>query len=359
MPQRHPLQVHWTKVSDLVGKRRVYLSKGQAYVPMTQQISLVLAEFNSRLDQALDVRNFPRLLKVRLTILQATARALPRLDEDDRLLPVLDHLSMGFMAGISSEYSYDAENGNGEVVTAAMVHDLVIRHAPACMRNLNTTLRTNKHLKHFGRQQYNLFLKGIGLSVEEALLFWRKSFSAMTDDKFNKEHKYNIRHGYGLEGGRKNYAPKESAYCTLIHRSLLTTYPSCQRILTQDQPGTQDSHGCPYRHFSAQALQSLLLSSYGISDPAHIKEILDATKSQHYHVACTRVFEITHAKYDVKKGDGLGSGESVSHPNRYFERSRELEKAASGDTAPSGSAAGGVHATKKEEEGDDSMQIDA
>lgn len=48
-------KVHWTKVSDLVGKRRVYLSKGQAYVPMSQQISLVLAEFNSRLDQALDV----------------------------------------------------------------------------------------------------------------------------------------------------------------------------------------------------------------------------------------------------------------------------------------------------------------
>lgn len=116
---------------------------------------------------------------------------------------------MGFMAGISSEYSYNAENGNGEIVTAAMVNDLVIRHAPACMRNLNSTLKTNKHLKHFGRQQYNLFLKGIGLSVEEALVYWRKAFSAMTDDKFNKEHRYNIRHGYGLEGGRKNYAPKE------------------------------------------------------------------------------------------------------------------------------------------------------
>lgn len=116
---------------------------------------------------------------------------------------------MGFMAGISSEYSYNADSSNGEVVTATMVQDLVTRHAPACMRNLNTTLRTNKHLKHFGRQQYNLFLKGIGLSVEEALLFWRKSFSGMTDDKFNKEHRYNIRHGYGLEGGRKNYAPKE------------------------------------------------------------------------------------------------------------------------------------------------------
>lgn len=124
-------------------------------------------------------------------------------------MPVLDHLSMGFMAGISSEYSYSAENANGEHITAAMVYDLVNRHAPACMKNLNSTLRTTKHLKHFGRQQFNLFIKGLGVSIEEALIFWRKSFANMTDDKFNKEHKYNIRHGYGLEGGRKNYAPKE------------------------------------------------------------------------------------------------------------------------------------------------------
>lgn len=50
--------------------------------------------------------------------------------------------------------------------------------------------------------------QGIGLSVEEALAFWRKSFSTITDDKFNKEYRYNIRHQFGLEGSRKNYTPK-------------------------------------------------------------------------------------------------------------------------------------------------------
>jgi len=55
-----------------------------------------------------------------------------------------------------------------------------------------------------------------------------------------------------------------------------------------------------------------------------------AVKGQHYHIACTRVFELTHAKYGVKRGEGLGTiggvSETVSHPNRYPTRSRELEK---------------------------------
>ena len=44
---------------------------------------------------------------------QLTAKALPRLDDDERLLPILSHLSMGFMAGITSEYTVPT-GGDGE-----------------------------------------------------------------------------------------------------------------------------------------------------------------------------------------------------------------------------------------------------
>lgn len=118
---------------------------------------------------------------------------------------------------------------------------------------------------------------------------------------------------------------------------------SCQRILTTDQPGPQDSHGCPYRHFSVDNLQAALLSTYGSQGitSADMPEILHAVNTGHYHVACTRVFEITHG---VAKGQGVGEGESVNHPNRsvslvlrsryalnlflfrYAARSRELLK---------------------------------
>ena len=48
----------------------------------------------------------------------------------------------------------------------------------------------------------------LGLSLEEAIVFWRKSFDRITDDKFNKAYRYNIRHSYGQEGKRANYPAK-------------------------------------------------------------------------------------------------------------------------------------------------------
>lgn len=101
---------------------------------------------------------------------------------------------------------------------------------------------------------------------------------------------------------------------------------SCQQILTQNQPGTQDSHGCPFRHFSPENLSTFLVSTYPEIDRSspEMKDIMDSVKSSHYHIACTRVFEVTHK---LKKGEGLGKdAESVSHPNKYTDRSRELEK---------------------------------
>jgi DNA primase large subunit len=50
-------------------------------------------------------------------------------------------------------------------------------------------------------------------------------------------------------------------------------------------------------------------------------------KANHFHVACTRVFELTHASLGVSRGQGIGEGESVTHPNQYAAKSMELQKA--------------------------------
>ena len=169
--------------------------------------------------------------------------------------------------------------------------------------------------------------QGMGLSVEEAIVFWRKAFGGtLTDDKFNKEYKYNIRHSYGLEGKRADYPPYKLVHATsgLLFEANGCCH-SCQRIITQNAPGPTECHGCPYRHFSPDRLQTALIATYGGQGltTRDLPEIMHAVKSNHYHVACTRVYEITHK---LSKGEGL-DGESVSHPNRYATKSRELEKA--------------------------------
>ncbi|KAG8863375.1 hypothetical protein FRB96_008867 [Tulasnella sp. 330] len=310
------IKVPWTKVPSLVQQRRVFLSKGLAYVPASHQSTVVYQDFQTRLEKALD----------------ETEKSLPRLDEDDRLIPILEHLSRGFLAGVTSEYNSGDEVADGDRVTAEMVEEMSRKHWPMCMRNLQEQLKRDKHLKHYARLQYGLFLKGVGMSVEEAMIFWRKSFSSVSDDKFNKEYRYNIRHSYGLEGKRNNYPAK-----------------SCQTIIMNNQPGPQDSHGCPFRHFSPENLTLALSAHYKVSSPADVKEILEAVKAQKYHVACTRVFEITH---NVPAREGVGEGESVTHPNKYAARSRELEqiRAGGGVVAP-------APVPKKEEEIDE-MDVD-
>jgi DNA primase large subunit len=88
-----------------------------------------------------------------------TAKALPRLDEDSRLIPVLDNLSQGFLAGVPSEWSGADGSTSGDTIRAEMVDEISRNHYPMCMRHLHDTLRRDRHLKHYARLQYGLFLK--------------------------------------------------------------------------------------------------------------------------------------------------------------------------------------------------------
>src|SRR5260370_26474199 len=96
---------------------------------------------------------------------------------------------------------------------------------------------------------------------------------------------------------------------------------SCRCIIMENPPAVTETHGCPFRHFSTSNLQPAISGYYGFPTMSEeMSEVLRAVEMRHYHVACTRVFELSHG------GEGLGDGESVTHPNKYAARSRELEK---------------------------------
>ena len=273
------IRLPFEKVGALVALRLVYVSRGRAYVPAALQLSLLAAEFSSLLSNAL----------------MKTFQALPRLEEDDRVLPLLSNLSRSF-----ASVQYDATETEGLSAAQVTLPD-VTQHYPLCASHLQSTLVAQSHLKYIGRQQLGLFLKGAGLGVDEALRFWAGQFTKLgtiNQDTFNKEYRYNIRHMYGLEGGRINYKPWD-----------------CNTILLKPKPLRGEAHGCPYRDFSPDALAERV-ASMGVAQH-DVQGVLDHVARHEYTVACTRVFELTH-----KVDENL----HITHPNLYFDRSRQLSK---------------------------------
>uniref|UniRef100_A0A673V633 DNA primase large subunit n=1 Tax=Suricata suricatta TaxID=37032 RepID=A0A673V633_SURSU len=239
---------------DLFRGRKVYLEDGFAYVPLKDIVAIVLNEFRAKLSKALAL----------------TARSLPAVQSDERLQPLLSHLSHSYTG---QDYS---TQGNAGKISLDQIDSLSTKSFPPCMRQLHKALRDNHHLRHGGRMQYGLFLKGIGLTLEQALQFWKQEFirGKMDPDKFDKGYSYNIRHSFGKEGKRTDYTPF-----------------SCMKIILTNPPGQGDYHGCPFRH----------------SDPELLKQ-----KLQSYKISSEGISQVDDC------------GFSLSHPNQFFFESQRI-----------------------------------
>ncbi|XP_053142473.1 DNA primase large subunit isoform X1 [Hemicordylus capensis] len=262
---------------DLVRVRRVYFHGGYAYVPQQDIVAIVLNDYRTKLSKALAL----------------TARSLPVVQTDERLQPLLSHLSHAY---VGPDYSLQKSTGK---ISLGQIDALSVKSFPPCMRQLHKALRDNHHLRHGGRMQYGLFLKGIGLTLEQALQFWKSEFirGKVDADKFDKGYAYSIRHSYGKEGKRTDYTPF-----------------SCMKIILSNPPGQGDYHGCPFRHSDPELLKQKL-QSYKVS-PTGISQILDLVKGMHYQLACQKYFALTHDVDDT--------GFSLNHPNQYFAESQQL-----------------------------------
>ncbi|KAK8960153.1 putative DNA primase large subunit [Platanthera guangdongensis] len=279
-------KVPFEEVPELVANRRVFLLKGNAYVAMNQVASIVVSHFRSNLSKALVLTN----RKWTSTIKE---------QEKDRLTPIVEALGSSYLG---PDYSQPTEFTD---ISLKDIDQLANSSFPLCMRHLFNKLRDDHHLKHGGRMQLGLFLKGVGLKLEDALAFWRAEFSqkAKVDyasgkigsERFDKEYAYAVRHNYGKEGKRTDYTPY-----------------SCQKIISVN-PSVGDHHGCPYRHFSEENLRAAL-AKMGVAGHA-MDDVMDKVKNRHYQVACTMTFEAVHA---------ASCDTGINHPNQYFAQSRKL-----------------------------------
>eukprot|EP01147_Barroeca_monosierra_P010010 gene10010-2184_t len=298
-------EVPFEQALDLVRSRQALVRNGFVYVMKDNLIPIIIAAFRMRLSASL----------------AHSSKALPSLEEDDRLLPMLKIMSCSQQDISHGFKTNSAITGH---VTPADIPTVTKESFPLCMRTAQEALKSTHHLRHGARMQYGLFLKGIGMTLDDALAFWRTEFTkGMSQEKFEKSYAYNIRHNYGKEGKRQNYTPY-----------------SCMKIIMGSAPSSGDAHGCPFKHYNEQNLKTKLLSYKVPTDGIH--EIVQLVKGSHFQLACARYFELTHEQ-------PTGSI-SITHPNQYFEESRKIRTAgkASGlDTTSSGKEAQTTTSTNK------------
>ena len=285
-------KIPFAEASDLIKRRKVYLKGGMAYVPLREVRPIILLKFKLEMNKALAKATH---LFERVT----TA--------DTRIGPLLKNMNNQYSGRDMSKTT------NVDKLTIDKVDAAAAQHMPLCMKNLHTNLRANSHLKHQARLQYSLFLKGAGLSMEEALLFWEQAFARLTPhDKFQKEYAYNFRHSYGKEGARKDYTPY-----------------SCIKIIMGTPPGANEHHGCPFKHFGEQQLAATL---QGLSlDGKETNAIMGKVKSHDYQLACQLHFDAVHPDHaKVIPGEGDAAN---SHPNMWYSASLAYNKAKTGKNA--------------------------
>ncbi|XP_076284468.1 DNA primase large subunit-like isoform X2 [Lasioglossum baleicum] len=266
-------KVHFTSVMKPVRKRQIFLKDGIAYVPETKLFWLILAEFKEILNQSF-----------------AGAREIVSYTYDERIRKILtlpEHVN-------TQKRNY----GKYREVFANELDELSRISYPLCMKVLHEALRTKHHLTNGGRVQYGLYLKGIGLSLDNAIKFWKDELTKTVDERtFHKEYQYYIKHFYGQIGRCADYDPFP---CSKIFNSTI---------------GVRDDHGCPYKRMESHVLQNTL-SKCGLVR-SDIDAIVQHSKEGHYLEACKIYYEATNNSMIEKTFD---------HPNVYFAHSlRKIE----------------------------------
>ncbi|KAG5311816.1 PRI2 primase, partial [Acromyrmex insinuator] len=266
-------KVPFEKVCDLIRGRKVYLKAGMAYITHMDLSSVFVSYLKENL----------------VTGLESAKILYDNISDDERLTKYLTGLPSAFSGMARVVWSTTA-------TPIDKLNDLSKISYPLCMRTLHEALCTNSHLRNSGRMQYGLFLKGIGVTLEDALRFWRDAFSKKADGvAFEKKYAYSVRHYFGKEGKQTNYTPY-----------------GCQKIISSSV-GPGEYHGCPFRHMDRDSLCQKL-TSCGVF-ASNMTEILDLTKDGQYHLACAKYFEVMHNKPASKP---------LLHPNAYFAESRAI-----------------------------------
>ena len=291
-------KIHFAEATDLIAKRQCYVQKGYAYVPLPKIVSIITAKFRTNLSKS--------LAKASRVFGSVTSDYAP-------IAPLLNTMNSQYMG---KDYNGSKNEITGDYELNADNVDSYASSMPLCMAQAHNGLKQESKLRHHARQQYGLFLKGAGLTMEESLIFFQRHFTKiMSSEKFQKEYTYNIRHMYGKEGKRTSY----SAY-------------NCQKIIMGPAPNGGEHHGCPYRHYDSDHL-SALLNKMQIGTSSDRADIINEKKKGNFTVACQKHFTAVHPQ---SSGSGVDLSGVGNHPNAWYAASVAYNKLKHGTTTTDG-----------------------
>lgn len=291
--------VPFERALDLVARRRCLVVEGDAFVYKSDLVGIVLSHFQSLLKDAL----------ARVPTAKKEGTAKGKLHSDERVDSVLALLSHSSLTS-AADHQWDQAGG----LDMARIDEVAARSFPPCMRALLQGLRTQHKLKHMGRMQLGLFLKGAGVTMEESLAFWKEEFVRVMPEKtFEQQYAYNIRHNYGKEGRRADYTPY-----------------ACVKVIASgsSSQGADLHHGCPFKNWETERIHSMLARS-GAPQSA-TAEIIESVRENHFQIACRRFFELTHPGADRQV--------AVKHPNQYLRESLDFHARAAEGSEDSAAA---------------------
>jgi DNA primase large subunit len=167
---------------------------------------------------------------------------------------------------------------------------------------IHRELTKTSHAKYDGRLQYGLFLKGIGLSLEDSLNFWKKKFSKITnEERFEKDYAYSVRYNYGQEGKRVNFTPY-----------------SCYKIQNLKSQSVGETHGCPFKTMSNDKLKEFLFQEK--FNDLDVMLILEKKSNSEFSAACIRYYKAKHKNDENDQEVGLRPNSYYNSSVKYYDR---------------------------------------
>jgi DNA primase large subunit len=290
--QQSTIAIHFTCVPKLVTNRSAILTKGWVVAPIEQFTNSVKTEFENTLNK--------RIISTGKKMDRTARSAVKELrDEIGKTI-----------------HTFAKRSGDVDYSSYELYHRQDI--FPQCMLDLYSEVMEKGHLGHEERFQLGLFLKKLGMTIDDQLHFWYSHAIDNAGLSFNEFSRgqagYIIRHMYGLKGGETDY-----------------NVPNCETI--------QDSYYCSFLHQSLEAIDEKIRQEFK-DPPEKVEQAIQALErkvinkkpseacailfSLRYHRACRPIWHpINYTTYAAKVKKIIKQSEKENERKSSSNRSKE------------------------------------